>query len=399
MGCARAGPTTRYWATWSIGAGLAVLTMTTAAWLQPADWGEAEAWFLVAGFGLLAVAATLGPLAARQRPPVVAGVAALTWVSAAGLLDAIALAVTAPMAVAALALVIAAHVRTPLTAPRSERAAPADAASLGLTGHALGLVAVALALVPGWAPVVAVATATAGFGVTGWLDTRHRSPVGTLLARVSPVGPWIPLSATAAGIPVTLVLGLDRAGAVPIDEPLSVYVVVAIAVAYAALSRLALPDRVVTVLGWSGFLAAAVAVVGADSRPGTLAGLVAIPVTTALLCRDRRARVMTWLSWVVAAPIVGLFSAETWAWFDAQPDERAVAVTLASVGSALLVGAAAADLRGRPWAPRILPTHRWALPPAVVGAADVLVGVLVASTLLPADVSGGCSPRPRRPCS
>jgi hypothetical protein len=249
-------------------------------------------------------------------------------------------------------------------------------------------VAVALALVPGWAPVVAVATATTGFAVTGWLDTRHGSPVGALLARVGRVGPWIPLSATALGIPVTLVLALDRAGAAPIDDPLSVYVVVTTAVAYAALSRLALPHRVVTVLGWSGFLAATVAVVGAGSRPGTLAGLVAIPVTTVLLRRERRARVMTWVSWAVAAPIAGLFAAQTWAWFDAQPDERAVAFTLAGVGSVLLMGAAAADLRGRAWAPRLLPTHRWALPPAVVGAADVLMGVLVASTLLPADDSG-----------
>ena len=382
------GARDHYWTTWWFGAGLTVVTMTIAAWLQPAGWGTPEAWFLVAGFGFLTAAGALGPLTARQRPPVVVGVAALTWVSGAWLLDATALTVSAPMALAGLALVVAAHSPTPLTTAHPERGAPADPGSLGLSGHALGLVAITLAVTPGWAPVVAVVSATAGFGITGWLDTGHRSPVGSALARLGPIGPWIPLSLTAVGIPVTLVLGLDRAGAVPIDDPRSVYVVVATAVAYAALSRLALPGRVVTVAGWAGFLAAAVAAVGADARVGHLAGLAAIPVTTLLLRRERRPRVMTWVSWAVAAPFAGLLAAETWPWFDAQPDERGVALSLSAVGAVLLAGTFAADLRGRAWAPRLLPTHGWALPPAVVGAADLLTGVLLAVALLPANVSG-----------
>ena len=80
---------------------------------------------------------------------------------------------------------------------------------------------------------------------------------------------------------------------------------------------------------------------------------------------------MTWVSWAVVAPLVGLLAAQTWPWFDAQPGEHTVAFTLAAVGSVLLVGAAATDLRGRPWAPRLLPSHRWALPPAAIGAADL----------------------------
>ncbi|HET7820175.1 MAG TPA: hypothetical protein VFL10_01510 [Ornithinibacter sp.] len=380
-------PDDRYWATWWTAAGAAVLTLTTSAWLQPDGWSTREVWLLVVGFGVLTVAAALGPLSVRWRPPVVTAVATLTWVSAAAQLDASALALATPPAMLALALVIAAHASTPPTSPRPGRRASIDPASLGLTGHALGLVAIPLASVQGWAPVIAVALATAGFAVTGWLDTGHRSPVGSALAHL-PVASWIPLSLTAVGIPVTLVLGLDRAGAVSLDGPRSVYVVVATAVAYAALSRLPLPGRVVVVAGWAGFIGALVATVAADSRVGTMTGLAAVPVVTVLVRPHRRPRLMTWVSWAVAAPLVGLLATETWPWFDALPDERAVAFTLATVGAVLLVGAAAADLRGRSWVPRLLPTHPWALPPAAVGAADVVLGLLVAATLLPADPSG-----------
>ena len=371
------GPDDRYWSTWWIAAGLAVLTMTTAAWLQPDGWSEPEAWFLVAGFGFLTVAAALGPLTARQRPPVVAGVAALTWVSATGLLDATALAVTAPIAVAGWPSSSPRTRATPLTTPRPERAAPADAASLGLTGTPSASSPSPSPWCPGGPRSVAVATSR---------PPASPSPAGSTPATAPP---WAPLLARArSGRPVDPAVrhrcrhpGHARARPRPCRRRADRRPALGVrrrrdrrGLCRAQPPRRC-PDRVVTVArverlprrhGGGGRLP--------TRTRGTLAGLVAIPVTTALLRRERRARVMTWVSWAVAAPIAGLFAAETWAWFDAQPDERAVAFTLASVGSVLLVGAAAADLRGRAWAPRLLPTHPWALPPAVVGAADVLAG-------------------------
>ena len=381
----RRSPHDEYWPMWSGIGGAVVLGLSTLAWVQPTDWGDTGPRRLVVGFALLTAAALVHPLPAWLHAPVVTGVATLTWLSLTDLLDADALVTTGLLAVAGLGLVIAAHV--PLGHRPDAGPFPVDRAALGLSGHALGLAAVALAVGPGWAPVVALALATAGWGMTGWLDLRDTSPVGSALARVGAPARWVPLSLTAIGIPSTLVT-VDRAGWAPIDDQRSVFVVVATAVAYAVLTRFALPDRVLRVAAWAGFLAAVFAALTASSRQSMLVALAAVPVVVATLPRALRPRVMTWAAWATAAPVAGLLTAERSPWFDALPQERSVATTLAAVGTALLVGGATADLWQRPWTPLLLPRHQWALPPCVIGAVELALVVLLSVAVLPPRTGG-----------
>ena len=83
----------------------------------------------------------------------------------------------------ALALVVAAHTRV---VPQ----APGVAASVGLTGHALGVLVLVLATPDGWSPVLAVALATTGVGLrpAGVDLGMHRIRPGDAIAVSGPIG-------------------------------------------------------------------------------------------------------------------------------------------------------------------------------------------------------------------
>ena len=383
------GPGDRFWSLWWAVAGVVTLVVTVAATLVALGepWlSTTQQWMLVATLAVLTVSGAVGPLGSRWRAPVVTGAATLTWLAAAGFLDYPTEAVTAPLAIAGFAMVLLAHV-PPARLPAAA-AAVAAPASVGLTGHALGLVGLVLAVGPDWAPVLATGLATAGWSVTGWLDARGRSPVGAALNRLARWVGWVPLAIWAGGIPATAALYLDRAGVLPFDHPESVAVPVAAAVAYAVTSRLSVPTRVATVSAWAGFLFGVVASLSATTRLTVAVGLTAIPAAVLLLDPARRTRVMTWTAWAVLAPAAGLYVAESWPWFESLPVATAVALTLVMVGSAMRLGGAAYDLRGRAWTPRLLPTHPAALPPVVLGAIELVLGLWFALLLVDADVAG-----------
>ncbi|HSO65727.1 MAG TPA: hypothetical protein VLQ78_11575 [Ornithinibacter sp.] len=373
-------PDDRFWSIWWAVATAVVLVVTTGALAGNPSWTDGQRWTLVATLALLTTASAAGPVGARWHPPVVTGLATLTWVAAAGILDLSTVAVTSPVALAGLAMVVVAH-----TAPPRP---PASPASLGLTGHALGLLTVLAAAPDGWARVITVGLATAGWTVTGWRDAQGRSVVGAAFARVARWVVWVPLTLGAGGILLTASLLLDRTGLLPLDDPWSVAVPVVAAVGYAVASRLPLPRRVVAVTAWAGFLSGVLAAAWATTRPTAVLALAAIPAAVLLLRPARRTRVMTWTGWLVAAPAVGLLAAETWPWFESLPVATAVALTLVAVGSALRLGGAAADLRDGAWTPRLLPAHPSALPPVVLGAAELVLGLLTALALVPGDESG-----------
>ncbi len=97
---------------------------------------------------------------------------------------------------------------------------------------------------------------------------------------------------------------------------------------------------------------------------------------------------MIWVAWLAPAPAVGLIARVAWPWLGDQPLGAAAAVTLVAVGSVLLVGAAAADLRGRAWVPRLRPAQDWAVPPVIVGVAEVAGALVLAAFVTTGSAAG-----------
>ncbi|GAA2154437.1 hypothetical protein GCM10009826_14580 [Humibacillus xanthopallidus] len=385
-----------YWARWWAGACALVALVALAAWESLPGLSVREEWLLAATLVLLSVSSAFGPMDRRVRPPVVTALASATWVVAAGAAAATQAVVVTSLGVVGLALVIAAHVPS-----RTTRRV--HLASLGLTGHALGAATLLMALGTEWALVAATVLATAGWCVTGWLDSKDRSVVGSAFATVHPPLRWVPLTIAALGLPASLSLVLDRSGLLPWSNPWSVTVLAGMALAYAALTRLSVPGRVVVTAAWAGFVGSVVAaVVGAvalgtsvavaggvgSSRLPAAVSVAAVSAAVALIRARQRHPVMIWTAWLALTPLAGLLALEFSGWFASLAASPATAVCLGAVGAVLLVSGAAADLRGRSWTPVIVPIHAWARPPVMLGAGQLAVSIALAAAVVTTDVSG-----------
>ena len=387
----RRGPGDLFWRRWWVGALVAV-----AAGAQIADLADgatdAARWNVVGVVAVLAVLGAVGPLAPIGRPWVVTALTAWAWILAcelAGLPGAVRAGV---LALAGLGLVVAAHLAWPTAAARSRPSFPAVRASLGLTGHSLTLVALALALAPvvagqGAGMVVAIAAATAGLVVTGARDDRDRSPVGAALARVAGSLRYLPWVLACLGGVGTVSLALDVAGLVALTDPWAPAVLAGAAVGYAAVARASSADRRAATATWAGFTAGLLAVATAGAAWPEVVALSAVIVSVALVPSARRVAVMRWAAWAAVAPWAGLLAARCVPPFAALEPATAVALTLIAVGGALVVGAGATDLRGRPWEPRWAPARRGAVPPLVLGVLEVGIGLLITG-VLPSSAGG-----------
>ncbi|WP_407342039.1 DUF2510 domain-containing protein [Pengzhenrongella phosphoraccumulans] len=366
-----------FWRRWWVGALVVVALGAQVAFVADGA-SQAARWVVVAVFAILATLGVLGPLAPTARPWVVTALAGWAWIltcEVAGLPDGVRGGV---LAVAGLALVVAAH----LAWPTATGASPVRAA-IGLAGHALTLVALALAG-SGLGLVVATAAATAGLVVTGARDDRDRSLVGRALARVGGSARYLPWVLASVGGVVAVWLALDVAGLVALADPWASAVLAAAAVGYAGVARASRPDRRVATMTWAGFTAGILAVVTARAAWPAVVALAAVVVCVVLVPPARRAPVMRWVAWGAVAPWVGLLAGRCVPWFAALEPATAATLTLVAVGGALVIAAAATDLRGRAWVPRWAPVHRAAVPPLVLGAIEVGTGLLFTVVLPPA---------------
>jgi hypothetical protein len=383
-------------------------------------WTTWERLATTAALALLTGASTVGPVQRLWRPEVVGVIGLATWLAAAATLGLGEPARIVLPALVGLALVLIAH----FTAWRTR----VDAGSITLTGHGLALVAVGMALITapasprpvalphgqlGWALVGALAAATAGATVTGWRDAIGRSPVGALLAGQGWPLRWAPLALAATGLPLTMSALLEVAGVLPLAHPWAIAVPAVAAVAYAAATRFPLPARVGLTLSWAGFVAGLVAAAGPfgasllrmqagtelrrepfalglplTERPPSVAGLASLILAVLLVRPGRRDPVLTWTAWAAAIPLAGLVTAQAWPTFAALPGATATALTLVTVGGVMLAGAAAADLRRRPWAPRSSPSHPSLVAPACTGALGIVLGLATAFAALPPRPAG-----------
>lgn len=372
-----------FWPTWwQVGS-----LLTTVLGVQILQGGPdvETAWVLAASFALLALGTVVGPLALVWRAPALALEASLSWLAAAAALGLSYDVRLSVLAVAGPCIVGLAHVR---------RVPPArvEPVSTGLTGHVLGLVAAAALIDTTWGVVLGVGMATIGWAVTGWSEAQERSTVGSALRTVHASLGWMPLALVMAGLPLTVSLVLDRSGLLPWGNEWAPAAISAVAVLLAMVPRLRpadlVPERVAVASAWGAFaVGAAAPVLGADGLPAAVT-LAALALVVVMLPAGRRALPMVWVAWAVIAPAAFLAARDWWTWFALQTVDLAWVVALTAVGAALVVGAAAADLRGRPWAPRSSPVHAWALPPMAIGAADLAVGLVGGLATVQGPVAG-----------
>ena len=382
------GPNDAYWPGWYLGASVLTSVLALAWWSDvtagagtaagggtAADGGTA-AWLVAGAAALVAAAGLVGPFAGVVRPAAVLVPAVVAWLAACTALGlSLTVQVVGP-ALATLLLVVLAHwmpdqLRAHLSVP--------GRVGLGLSGLVVGSLVCLPALPTRWGLVVAVAASTAGWGLTGWSDALDRSVVGAALRRAaSPLG-WLPLGLLTAGLPLVLVLTADRAGLLAVTGSWTCCVLAALAVAYAVATRLRLPERVAVAAAWSAFGLALLAPVAAHARVPAAVALGGLVLAVAVLAPERRAPVMAWTAWLAPAPALLLVAQEVSSWFAGQPLGLQAAIVLVAVGSVLMVGAAGADLRGRGWEPRLVPSHRALLAPAAVGAAEIATAVALAA--------------------
>jgi hypothetical protein len=356
------------------GAGLFVLAQ--GAVFDPAR----DGWLVTGTFGVLALAAALGPSSRLARPWLVLALAASGWLVACQTVPLPDLARGSVLAAAGLALVASAHVLM--------NAAGRDLqATLGLAGHLTGAGAL-VASGTEWGLVVAVGLASTGWTVTALRDRMDRSPVAAALGRLGQGGRYLPPVLAAAGLPVTVALALDRGGVLALVDPWVVLVPAVTGLVYAALSRVRLADRLELTLAWGGFAAALLAVAGATSRITAAVGLAAVISAVGLVAARRRGPVMVWTAWGAVAPLVGVLAGELSAWFDALPTETQVAAVLVVVGGVLVAGGWASDLHGRPWEARRLPANPHLVPAITLGATELVAGVMVSVLFVSGDAGG-----------
>jgi len=379
-----------FWTLWWRTAGTVMALAAAAVWTTNLSTGQQ--WLITASLAVLAMAGTVGPIPSVGRPWPLTALFAAAWFSACATLEAPDMVRVGMLAVAGLAMVAGAHLlRWGSGREHVTGVGPVGvgaAGSLGLAGHVLGVAAVLVATYGRWSLVVAVGLGTAGWVVTTAYDGRDTSPVGQALRRLGGWAGWLPVVLASVGLPLTVALALDTAGVLGFSHPWAMVVPAVTAVAYSAVTWLRLSDRIGATAAWAGFAAAIMAsAVAAERLPQALA-LGALVVSVVVRRPDRRAPVMTWVAWVALAPLAGLLTAQGWAWFDALAWQSAVVLALVTVGGVLLVGGAAADLRGRRWAPRYLPAHTSTLAPVVVGGCELVAGLALAYLALTRDQAG-----------
>ncbi|MDQ1537946.1 MAG: hypothetical protein QOE58_2339, partial [Actinomycetota bacterium] len=388
-----------FWTLWWRTAGTVIALAAAVVWTTNLSTGQQ--WLVTISLGVLAMAGTVGPIPSVGRPWPVTALLAAAWFSACATLVAPDMVRVGVLAVAGLVMVAGAHwlhwgsgrghaAGAGAAGAGAAGAGAVDvgaAGSLALAGHVLGVAAL-VATYGRWSLVVAVGLGTAGWGVTTAFEGRDASPVGQALTRLGGWVGWLPVVFAAVGLPLTVALALDAAGVMGFDHPWEMAVPALTAVVYSAVTWLRLPERIRATASWSGFAAGMMAsVIAAERLPQALA-LGALVVSVVVLKPDRRAPVMAWVAWVALAPLVGLLTAQGWPWFEALAWQTAVALTLVTVGGVLLVGAAAADLRGRRWAPLYLPAHTAILAPAIVGGCELVTGLALAHLTLTRDQAG-----------
>lgn len=352
-----------------VAAGLAVVLGGSPA--------ASQTWQAAAAAAVLAAGAGIGPIhPSLLRPWVVLGLGAWSWVLACAAADTGADARGGGLAVVAFLVVV--------VATASTRGQSMARGSLGLAGHVLAVLA-PWATGGGWALVLAVAAATAGFAVTSIVDLDDRSPVGELLAADEGWLRYLPPVLTALGLPVTVGLALIQPELAMPRSWVLVGVLAASALGYAAASHLPVPRRTQVSLVGVGCTAAVLAPAVATDRPTAALGLGVLVLSTVILPSTLRPAVMVWLSWAAAAPLGGLLL------LAATSDvsrTTAAAAALVGVGGGLAVVGLTVDRYGRPWVPRWRPARPVVVPPVVVGVAEVLAGVLLAVVMLPAAAAG-----------
>ncbi|HEX6887132.1 MAG TPA: hypothetical protein VF143_03420 [Candidatus Nanopelagicales bacterium] len=373
VGASRAGQGfwVRAWRAWLVLLTAAGLVGSLQAWVGAVT--VQPSWAHTASGLLLTVAAALGPLRPAWRPWAVAGLASWSWLAACESGDVPAAVRGGVLAVGALALVVCAQL------PRwRERAAAAQTA---LVGHVVGLAAVLLAGAD-WGLAAALALATAGWMVTALADARGTSPAGAALVRLVPQADHLPPVLAGVGLPATVLAALHAVDPTTLGArgPLAVCVV---AVGMAAAVRLGLPGRMATTWPWLAFGLTILATMAVDTASTAIGVLLALIAVVALVPARYRWRGMTWTAWAAVAPLAGLLAARAVPAFAAQAVAVQAALALAATGSVLLLASAAIDLRDAGWVPRWRPRAGWLGPPAVLGAAELAIGL----PLLPAVAS------------
>jgi hypothetical protein len=339
-------------------------------------------WLLPVSAGVLAVAASIGPMPALLRPWAVLGLATAGW----ALLGAeIGLPISAQalvVAVAALCVVVVAHV------PSSGLEAD-TAGSLGLAGHVLALAAMAPAVDSAAALATVTAAATAGLLVTTVADASGRSAVGAVLARAHPLTHYLAPMLTAVGVPLTAALTMD-ALAVPIwSEPGPLTLLLAVtALVYALLTRLAIPRYPQDTLILASSAAAVLGVLSLGDRTTATAGLAVLVATVLVLPTARRPKPMVWLAWAAVAPLVGLLAVTVFSSLADLPAADVAASALVGVGALLLVCGLAVDAKGPSDEPQWRLSDTGLRPVVVTGAAQVFVGLTMALQIVSAPAAG-----------
>ena len=369
-----------WWDTVMVVTTLAIALMAAAAWPTV---GSAR-WMLVSACALLAVSSAVGPLPRMLRPWIVLALVTWTWVLAASVTGLATATVAVVVSLGALVVVVWSHL---LPHPLARWV---DAGSGALAGLALGLLAVLpTTSARGWGLALAVTLATASWLVTAACTELGRSPATDLAVRVSGPGwRYAPAVVAAVGVPATVALILDASGLLTLASPWAPIVVSATAVGYAATARALRPGVARTVIVWACCVAAVAAPLLTTEQRPALVALLALVAATVVLPRDRRPIPMVWLSWATVAPLSGLVVLTATTVLAGRTTELAVAVTTLTVGSALLLAAAALDILGRGWVPVRWPTHPTLVPLAVLGAAEVAASLAVATTSIPAGTAG-----------
>lgn len=375
------GERDHFWQTWwDVGMAatvIAIVVMVSAYWPDVV----VARWQLALAPAVLAVSAALGPLPKPWRFPPALALLLGSWLIASyvGGWSAVAIAV-APTLVALL-LVIGVHV-----AP-SVWARLWDATIVGWSAMALSAASVAIAATAGygsrtWMLVAAIASLATCLVVTVAFDERSRSPLLAPMpdAALEVVRPAVH-GATGAAIAATVVTALDASALVPVDSDWGTASVSALALLGAVATRVRVSAALRRSLAWFAIVASVVAAVLAGTPTTALVGLVVVAAVPLVMAAEVRPRTAVWLAWAAVAPMVGLVALlAVPAYADLAVVEQAT-IALVSAGGALLVGSLALDLRGRAWDARVRPWHATSLPPAALGALEVLVALLATTAI------------------
>ena len=362
---------------WFVPAAAGALTMVSMG----LTWGEFPVEVAVAS-ALAAVALVSSAIPIAPRVWLVSSTLVWSLVNVGEALDMSRNAQAVGFAVAALALVVGA-----LAAARP------IGVHLATIGHTVGFAALAAPSWPGWAATAVVAAATAGWLATTIVDERgeavHLAAVRLgwragsdpdevvpiqVVDLVDDVAPLVSL----VGLWATVLLGVDAAGWISVDDSWAAAVSAGVALGAACVVRMVVwrrADR--PVLAWATLIAAvlaasaAIGVAGSDRQDwspvvGLVLGLAVIAVTAA-----PRPAAFRWTGWFGGA-VLTLFVVDRLGldrdWMD---------VALAGWGAGVLIaGLTVHRVRQGPDAGRGLADEHLLLPPAVLGAIAFVVGGL-----------------------